>query len=154
MELTQIIIKPYLTEKTYTVRSLHEQEVIAFIVNPKASKHEIKFAFETIYGIKPEKINTITRKPAMIRTGTQQPGMTKLAKIAYVTLPKGVKLAVTKEEIEEAKDELKEVEKTTKKASKAETKQVEAGEEEKVKKTTKKTSTKAKAAKNAEAAEK
>lgn len=118
MELTQIIIRPYLTEKSYTVRSLHEQEVIAFVVNPKASKHEIKFAFETIYNVKPEKINTITRKPVAIRTGTQQPGLTKLTKIAYVTLPKGVKLAVTKEEIEEAKVELKEAKVLDKEESK------------------------------------
>lgn len=110
MELTQIIIKPYLTEKTYTVRTANAKEVIAFVVNPKASKHEIRFAFETIYGIKPEKINTITKQPVATRTGTQKPGMTKLTKIAYVTLPEGVKLAVTKEEIEEAKEEIKEKE--------------------------------------------
>ncbi|GAA5414490.1 50S ribosomal protein L23 [Ureaplasma ceti] len=108
MELTQIIVKPYLTEKTYTVRTLNEKEVIAFVVNPKASKHEIKFAFEAIYGIKAEKINTITKLPVATRTGTQKPGMTKLTKIAYVTLPAGVKLAVTKEEIEEVKEEMKE----------------------------------------------
>ena len=143
MELTQIIIKPYLTEKTYTVRTLNEQEVIAFVVNPKASKHDIKFAFEAIYGIKPEKINTITKKPTWIRTGTQQPGMTKLTKIAYVTLPKGVKLAVTAEEIQDAKDELKEAEKTSKKATKAEAVEVAAEETKEVKKTTRKTTKKA-----------
>ena len=152
MELTQIIIRPYLTEKTYTVRTLHEQEVIAFIVNPKASKHEIKFAFEAIYNIKPEKINTITRKPAWIRTGTQQPGMTKLTKIAYVTLPKGVKLAVTAEEIEETKEQIKEAEKTSKKSAKVETKEVATEEEKETKKTTKK-STKAKATKEEAKAE-
>lgn len=62
MELLNIILKPYLTEKTTVVRTQNEKEVIAFVVNPKASKHNIKNAFMAIYNIKPEKINTITKK--------------------------------------------------------------------------------------------
>lgn len=108
MELNEVIIKPYLTEKTYQVRNTNlDQEVIAFIVNPKANKNNIKQAFEAIYEIKPAAINTITRKPVEFRTGTKIPGFTKLTKIAYITLPKGIKLAVTKEEIEDAKEEIK-----------------------------------------------
>lgn len=108
MQLTEIIVKPYLTEKTYTVRTASSKEVIAFVVNTKANKDQIKMAFEAIYQVKPEKINIIVKQPAATKTGTRKPGMTKLAKIAYITLPAGVKLAVTKEEIDEAKDELKE----------------------------------------------
>lgn len=104
MQLLDIILRPYLTEKTTVVRTEHEKEVIAFIVNPKASKHDIKNAFVAIYNIEPEKINTITRKPVAVKTGTRVPGYTKLMKIAYVTLPAGVKLAVTKDEVEEAKE--------------------------------------------------
>lgn len=108
MELIEVIIKPYLTEKTYQVRNSNlDQEVIAFVVNPKANKNHIKQAFEAIYEIKPAAINTITKKPAEFRTGTKVPGYTKLTKIAYITLPKGVKLAVTKEEIDDAKAEIK-----------------------------------------------
>ena len=89
MELVQVIIKPYLTEKTFTVRNASNKEVIAFEVNPKATKHDIKRAFEAMYEVKVESINTITRKPSLFRTGTKVPGRTKLMKIAYVTLPSG-----------------------------------------------------------------
>lgn len=123
MELIQIIIKPYLTEKTFSVRNSNpNQEVIAFEVNPKASKHDIKKAFEAIYEVKVESVNTITKKPVMFRTGTKVPGMTKLKKIAYITLPAGVKLAVTKEEVESAQEELK---KEDSKKSKTKTKAAE-----------------------------
>lgn len=130
MELMQIIIKPYLTEKTYSVRnSGNKKEVIALLVHPKANKNDIKKAFESIYEIKPESVNTITRKPVSIRTGTRNPGLTKLTKIAYVTLPEGTKLAITEEEIESAKDTLKQAEKV---------KEVKEVKENKSKKTTSK----------------
>ena len=119
MELLNIILKPYLTEKTATVRTQNEKEVIAFVVNPKASKHNIKDAFMAIYNVKPEKINTITKKPVAVKTGTRVPGYTKLMKIAYITLPVGVKLAVTQEEVDQAKEEISEKKETkTKKVSK------------------------------------
>ncbi|MDE5651715.1 MAG: 50S ribosomal protein L23 [Ureaplasma sp.] len=111
MDLLQVIIKPYLTEKTFSIREKHSKEVISFIVHPKANKNDIKKAFELIYQINPEAINTVTHKPVNIKTGTRVPGMTKLFKVAYITLPAGVKLAVTKEEIENAKEELKETNK-------------------------------------------
>ncbi len=113
MDLLQVIIKPYLTEKTFSIREQNSKEVISFIVHPKANKNDIKKAFELIYQITPEAVNTVTHKPASIKTGTRVPGMTKLFKVAYVTLPVGVKLAVTKEEIENAKEELKETSKKT-----------------------------------------
>ena len=106
MQLLNIILKPYLTEKTTLARNEHEKEVIAFIVNPKANKHEIKNAFIEIYKVTPEKINTITRKPVAVKTGTRVPGYTKLIKIAYITLPAGVKIAITKEEVDSAKEEM------------------------------------------------
>ena len=45
MQLLNIILKPYLTEKTTVVRNEHDKEVVAFIVNPKANKHYIKNEF-------------------------------------------------------------------------------------------------------------
>lgn len=108
MELMQVIIKPYLTEKTYSVRNGSKKEVITLVVHPKANKHDIKKAFKAIYEVEIESINTITKKPALIRTGTKNPGLTKLTKIAYITLPEGVNLAITNDEIQQAKEELKE----------------------------------------------
>lgn len=104
MELTNIIIKPYLTEKTFTVREASEKKVYAFIVDKRANKNHIKNAFVAIYGVNPEKVNTIKRKSTKVRTGTAKPGFSKVKKIAYVTLPKGVDIAVEADEIEEAKD--------------------------------------------------
>lgn len=104
MEISRIIIKPYLTEKSYTIRNLTDKEVLTFIVDRKANKNNVKEAFNAIYGVDPEKVNIHIKKPARIRTGTAKPGYSKLQKVAYITLPKGVKIAVTKEEIEESKE--------------------------------------------------
>ena len=122
MELIDIIVKPYLTEKTFSIRNKTSKEVIAFVVNPEATKRDIKRAFEAIYEVKIEAINIINKKPVSIKTGTRNPGKTKFTKIAYVTLPEGVKLAVTKEEIESAQEEIAKSEKQLKKASTEEVK--------------------------------
>ncbi|MDR3249673.1 MAG: 50S ribosomal protein L23 [Mycoplasmataceae bacterium] len=97
MEFTKIIIKPYNTEKSYKMQSLLTPKY-AFVVDPKANKYDINIAFQSIYGYKPVSITTQLKKPASIRTGTAKPGVSKLTKIAYVTLAKGVKLAPNEEE--------------------------------------------------------
>ncbi|WP_031489041.1 uL23 family ribosomal protein [Ureaplasma canigenitalium] len=91
MDITRVIKSPYNTEKSYTLKN-SEKQVLTFLVDKKANKHQIRQAFVAIFGIKPEKINTLNRKPAKIRTGTRTPGFTKLKKIAYVTLPAGQKI--------------------------------------------------------------
>ena len=136
MELIDIIVKPYLTEKTFSVRNKNSnKEVIAFVVNPKSTKIDIKRAFEAIYEVKVEAINIINKKPVNIKTGTRNPGKTKFTKIAYVTLPEGVKLAVTKEEIESAQEEIAKNDKQTKKADVSKENLVEVKKEEVVEKT-------------------
>ena len=107
MEITRVIIKPYLTEKTYSLKENFEKQVITFLVDPRANKHQIENAFIAIYGVKPEKINTVNKKPARMRTGTLTPGYTKFKKVAYVVLPKGTKIALTEEEAKEATEETK-----------------------------------------------
>lgn len=109
MEITRIIIKPYLTEKTYSIReSLSGKQVITFLVNPKANKHQIENAFLAIYNVKPEKINVVNKKTKRIRTSTAHPGVTKHKKVAYIILPKGTKIAVSKEELELAQEQQQE----------------------------------------------
>lgn len=105
MEITRVIIKPYLTEKTHSIRDKSDKQVVTFLVDPKANKHQIENAFMAIYGIKPEKINTINKKPARMRTGTLRPGYSKLKKVAYIVLPKGTKIALTEEEAKEVATE-------------------------------------------------
>lgn len=101
MDITRVIIQPLFTEKSEALKH-NEKQVITLIVDPKANKHEIKEAFAILYGVYPEKINTQLRKPARVRTGTLKPGYTKLTKVAYITLPKGKKVAQTSDEHEEA----------------------------------------------------
>lgn len=102
MHLNNIIIHPYHTEKSFRVRKLQDPSCLVFLVNPKANKHEILIAFKSIYNIDPLKINIVNRKSTKTRTGTAKPGFTKALKLAYITLPKGIQIAITKEEIEEA----------------------------------------------------
>lgn len=99
MQLTNVIIKPYLTEKSYTKRA-EDKKKYAFIVNIKATKKDVAMAFESIFDIAPEGVTTMVRKAVATRTGTLHPGYTKAFKIAYVTLPKGKDISVSKEEFE------------------------------------------------------
>lgn len=117
MDLVNVIVKPLYSEKTYQLKE-DEIKKYVFEVNKKANKYEISLAFQMIYGIVPEKINIVNRKPTPTRTGTRKPGMTKFKKIAYITLPKGVDIAVEEEEKEE-------LSKKEKKAAKAEAKKIE-----------------------------
>ncbi len=100
MDISRVIIRPYLTEKTRIFNESDPQK-IALIVDPKANKHLVAHAFEMIYGIAPSNINIQTRKPVRTRTGTLKPGFTKLTKIAYITLPKGKRIATEEEETKE-----------------------------------------------------
>lgn len=110
MQLTNIILKPYLTEKTYTKRS-DTNKKYAFLVAPKTNKKMIALAFESIFKIKPLKIMTMIRKPTATKLGTKHPGKTKIIKIAYICLPKGKDIAITKEEAQEKT--IKQPQKTT-----------------------------------------
>lgn len=117
MDITSVIIKPYITEKTEQLRH-GEKQVVTFLVNPKSNKFTIAQAFNAIYNINPEHINIVIRKPASFKNGTRVPGFTKLKKIAYITLPKGTSIALTKDEQEEAIEQQKQQAKENKKAEK------------------------------------
>lgn len=102
MELSSVIIKPYHTEKSYTLRKFQENSCLSFIVDRRATKIQIKRAFESIYNVSPVKINVLNRKSQSFRNGTAQPGRTQQFKLAYIILPKGMQIAITKDEIEDA----------------------------------------------------
>lgn len=102
MELSQVIIKPYHTEKSFGLRKFKEKSTLTFLVDRRADKNLVKLAFISIYGTTPEKINIVNRKSQAIKTGTAKPGRSKQLKIAYIILPKGIEIAITKDEIEEA----------------------------------------------------
>lgn len=102
MELSNVIIKPYHTEKSYFLRKFQENSCLAFLVNRHATKLDVKKAFKLIYEVDPIKINILNRKSQQFRQGTLKPGRTPALRIAYIFLPKGVQIAITKDEIEEA----------------------------------------------------
>lgn len=114
MDLLSVIVKPLHSEKSYGLRN-NEVKKYVFEVATDANKYQISLAFQLIYGIVPSKINVINRKPVPTRTGTRKPGMTKLKKIAYITLPPGVDIKM--DDSETPTDD------TSKKETKSETKE-------------------------------
>ncbi len=128
MDLTNIIIKPYHTEKSYGLRKFQDPSCLVFVVHKNASKDLIKLAFKEIYNVMPEKVNTINKHPKKLRMTVNGNGYSKAFKLAYITLPKGMQIALTKDEIAEVaeanKAEAKETKakKTSKKEKEAEEK--------------------------------
>lgn len=82
-----IIIKPVLTEKSYDMMA---DKRYVFEVAPKANKSQIKTAVEAIFGVKVEKVNTVTTQGKLKRMGKYE-GRTATVKKAYVILKKDSK---------------------------------------------------------------
>lgn len=99
MQLSNVIIKPYLTEKSYAGQT-QTLKKYAFIVSIKANKSIIALAFKNIFNINPVKVSTMIRKSVVTKTGTLHPGFSKTFKIAYITLPKGKDIAISQEDLE------------------------------------------------------
>ena len=80
-----IILKPVVSEKSY---SLIDEGKYTFLVDPRATKTEIKLAIEKIFGVKVASVNTINRvgKARRTRFGI---GKRKDTKRAIVTLREG-----------------------------------------------------------------
>ena len=80
-----IILKPVVSEKSY---GLIDEGKYTFLVDPRASKTEIKLAIEKIFGVKVAAVNTLNRagKSRRTRFGT---GKRKDTKRAIVTLKSG-----------------------------------------------------------------
>ncbi len=87
---SDIILGPVITEKT---TELNSKNVYVFKVNKKATKNQIKRAFEEAFKIKVEKVNTLITKPKKKRVGKYS-GMTKTFKKAIVTLKEGQTLEI------------------------------------------------------------
>ena len=87
MKQFYVIIKPLLSEKTYSEIA---NKKYAFVVAMDANKTEIKKAVEEVFGVKVEKVNTTHVKGKLKRQGKTQ-GYTSDYKKAYVTLTKDSK---------------------------------------------------------------
>ena len=60
MDLTNVIIKPLVTEKSTHLQATRNS--YAFQVNPEANKHQIKTAIEKQYNVRVKDVRTMNRK--------------------------------------------------------------------------------------------
>ncbi|MYM18453.1 50S ribosomal protein L23 [Brevibacterium sp. 5221] len=60
-----IIIAPVVSEKTY---GLMDEGKYTFLVDPRSNKSEIKYAIESIFGVKVASVNTLNRQGKRRRT--------------------------------------------------------------------------------------
>ena len=69
MEASEIIVKPLLTEKSY---SGIQNKVYTFVVNKNANKVEIAQAVETMFNVEVAKVNTLNMKGHKKSQNTKQ----------------------------------------------------------------------------------
>ncbi|RMG99481.1 MAG: 50S ribosomal protein L23 [Aquificota bacterium] len=82
----EIIIRPIITEKSN--RLMEDYKKYTFEVALDATKHEIKHAVETLFGVKVLKVNTMIVKPKKKRVfgKLRKYGYTRAYKKAIVTI--------------------------------------------------------------------
>ncbi len=88
MHITDVLVKPVITEKT---NDLLSEGKYTFVVNNDANKIEIKMAVEKMFGVEVQKVTTMTVKPKKKRVGKHQ-GYTSAYKKAIVKLKEGQKI--------------------------------------------------------------
>ncbi len=85
--LSNVLIAPIVSEKA--ARSGERENSVAFWVNPKASKDEIKKAVEAFFpSVKVANVRTLVKGRDFVRFGSTE-GRAKRKKKAYVTLAEG-----------------------------------------------------------------
>ncbi len=90
MEQKDIIIKPYITEKTAL---LQDQNIYVFEVGAEANKSEVKKEIKRIYKVEPVKVN-ISYKPDKKVFVRGKVGTKRGFKKAFVYLKKGDKINI------------------------------------------------------------
>jgi len=81
----KVIIRPYITEKTYDIIEKHNR--LVFIVDRTSSKKVIKNAIETLYEVKIESINTVNTiigKKAYVRLQPKHSAVDLASKLGLV----------------------------------------------------------------------
>ena len=82
-----ILIRPVVSEKTY---ALMDQHVYVFVVDPRATKIDVRNAVEQAFNVKVVKVNTLNRKGKSVRNRrTNVVGHRADTKRAIVTLKSG-----------------------------------------------------------------
>ena len=90
MHLSEVIVKPVLTEKTYKQMA---EGIYTFTVNRKANKGHVKKAFEQIFEVKVADVNIINSKPKTKTVG-RFVGKTSAVKKALIKLAPGEQLSL------------------------------------------------------------
>ena len=89
-DATTVLRRPVISEKTY---ALMNRNVYVFVVDPKATKIEVRLAVEQAFGVKVDKVNTMVRKgKATHNRRTNTTGKRPDTKRAVVTLHPGDKI--------------------------------------------------------------
>ena len=86
----QVLVRPVVSEKSY---ALMDRGVYVFVVDPKATKIDVRHAVEQAFGVRVDKVNTLNRKGKSTRnrrTNTQ--GKRPDTKRAIVTVHSGDKI--------------------------------------------------------------
>ena len=89
-EPTSVLRRPVISEKSY---ALMNNNVYVFVVDPRATKIDVRKAVEEAFGVRVDKVNTLTRKGKATRnrrTGVR--GQRPDTKRAIVTLHPGDKI--------------------------------------------------------------
>jgi len=85
-----VLRRPVISEKTY---ALMNQNVYVFVVDPKATKIDVRHAVEQAFGVKVDNVNTLNRKGKTTRNRrTNTRGRRPDTKRAIVTLHPGDKI--------------------------------------------------------------
>ena len=90
MEITSVLLKPLLTEKTTLIKD--EAQQVALMVHTQANKLEIKQAVEKAFDVKVEAVNVVRRAPLNRERQGRVVGRKAGWKKAYVTLRQGDKI--------------------------------------------------------------
>lgn len=86
-ESTQVLLRPVISEKSY---GLMDRNTYVFVIDPQATKIDVRRAVEQAFNVRVDKVNTLHRAGKARRnrrTGTY--GRQASTKRAYVTLHEG-----------------------------------------------------------------
>jgi large subunit ribosomal protein L23 len=85
-----VLIRPVISEKTY---ALMDRNVYVFVVDPRATKIDVRHAVEQAFGVRVDKVNTLNRKGKTTRNRrTNIVGHRPATKRAIVSLHAGDKI--------------------------------------------------------------
>lgn len=90
MDYSQIILRPLVSEKATSMKDGANQ--VAFFVNPRANKIEIKNAVEKAFNVKVTDVRVVCKKPGDRKRQGRVVGRVSGYKKAYVTLAEGAKI--------------------------------------------------------------